>query len=1117
MAETRNFVGKHLRYPDLTGKRLVEAGRRTKNDLSTSRPNAPLVTVITVCWNAGATIEQAVKSVLGQSYDNIEYLVLDGASTDSTLDILARDQDQIDYLLSEPDDGIYPAMNKGLELARGDFILFLNADDWYTPRCVEKLVDAYRTADVDFVSARANYMREDGSFIRVQPRAPFDAGVDFRMPLRHETMLVPADLYEREGGYDTSYQIIADRVKTASLYWKGYSHFELQDPLLNFRMSGVSSTRIDKLHAERRRVLVERYPGMADDAIDALMALESLTPQILCDIAREYKSGAFRSAALAYAKSLEAVGQRGWSPINPAAFDRGAAPARVLSRADPAPAPEGPAPRVSVILPVYNAQHTLGECFDAILGQTLQDFEIIVLNDQSPDDSQSVIDTYAAREQRIRAMKNAVNLGLGSTRNRGIAAARGDYIFHIDPDDTLPKTALETLVIHADRYGSDMTRGAFRHEQLLFGQESKAVRKGMVEPGAPHIVNTTVSETPEFLRSTEGHWSYLYRRDFATRVFYPEDLKMGQDSIFLVQALAAARSISVIDAEVYTYRANAQSAMNTYTVRKVMDEVEWRRRAWHALNAAGHREQGNHLLFDYWNVPFFDALEKICSPEEYRGFWAALEEAFAEAGNADAARGKNPKFREIIQTGLRRQADAIAAEKAAEAKAADTGEALRIEILSTSDTGGAGIAARRLLELLRASGHDARLACVFPGSGHPKSYRAPLIPEAAATLPNDAGLRDVWRKHGVLTPDDLPGLKAREMFSKTGSVVPLAEMNSSLKEADVVHLHWISGMLDFEALPEILGDKPVVWTLHDMNAFTGGCHYAEGCDGYRNACQNCPLLDGDPLAHEQWKTKRDAISRLKNLQIVCPSAWLADCARKSSIFEGREVHVVPNYIPVDQFTPINKLLARRELGLPLDAKLVAFGADSLSNRRKGGDILVEAMKVLAGRGLATGVEGVFFGADRLDLPLPVHNVGYIDDPRKLSLVYAAADVFAFPSREDNAPQTVPEALLSGTPVVAFPVGNVPNLVRHLKTGFVARYEDAEHFAEGLAWALKRETDDAENALMRGIAAHVDTRRAHDPDITLTGHVALYRAMTEGPLSGTNSGTEPGQSEQAVAN
>ncbi len=1085
MDKTRNFVGKYQRYPDLTGQRKAEGGRRLKGARD-SQSDAPFVTVMTVCWNAATTIEQTIKSVLEQSYGNFEFVIVDGGSSDATLDIIRRYEDRIDYYVSEPDDGIYHAMNKGLELAQGDFILMLNADDWYTPRCVEKLVGAYQSAGVDFVSARANYMNRDGSFIRVQPKSPFDAGVDFRMPLRHETMLVPAEIYEREGGYDTSYTIIADRVKTANLYRAGYRHFELQDPLLNFRMSGVSSTQIDKLYDERRRILTERFANMDEGDVDSLMALEHLTPEELCGIARRYKSGEFRAAAVAYALDLQQQGHPRWKVINPAAFEPAVTSVRVGDAPVVPETPKGPTPKVSVILPVYNGEDTLAECLESVLAQSLQDFEIIVLNDQTPDGSQKIIDSYVARDPRIRAMTNEANVGLGATRNRGIAAARGAYVFHIDPDDTIPADALQALYDHAEAHGSDMTCGNFLHQQHLLGKDANEVRKGQVAPGDAPIVNTTLTESPQFLRSTEGHWAYLYRRDFAGRVFYPEDLKMGQDSIFLVKALTTARALSAIDTVIYHYRANSESAMNVYTVRKFMDEVEWRRRAWHVLDRAGQRERADYLLFDYWNLPFFEALKQICSPSEYRRFFEALHAAFSEAGSPDAGRCQNAKFGEIFRTNLQ---ELIAPAEETRAKVS-AGPPLRIEVLTTSDHGGAGISAQRCAELLRAEGHDARSFCVFTDGGESEHTRkAPMIAAAEAAPDRDA-LHAEWRKAGVLTPDDISTLRAREMFSKPGSLVPLAALRDAIDAADIVHLHWISGMLEYPAMPEILGDKPVVWTLHDMNPFTGGCHYSEGCDGYKDECRDCPLLGGADLAHEYWTLKRDALAGVKNLRIVCPSQWLADCAAQSSLFRDREITVIPNRIPVEHFTPTTKLAARRKLGLPLDARLIAFGADSLGSKRKGGDILVESIRALVGRGQATNVQGLFFGADSLDMPLPAHSMGYVSDPEKLSLIYAAADVFAFPSREDNAPQTVPEALLSGTPVVAFPIGNVPELITHCDTGYIARYEDVPDFARGLDWALNK-AGSAE-ALMRGVRAHVHVRAYHDPQRSADGYVALYR-------------------------
>src|SRR5690606_27426000 len=141
-----------------------------------------------------------------------------------------------------------------------------------------------------------------------------------------------------------------------------------------------------------------------------------------------------------------------------------------------------------------------------------------------------------------------------------------------------------------------------------------------------------------------------------------------------------------------------------------------------------------------------------------------------------------------------------------------------------------------------------------------------------------------------------------------------------------------------------------------------------------------------------------------------------------------------------------------------------------------------------------GVEGVFFGANSLDLGIRTHSMGHVSDEAAMSLIYAAADVFAFPSREDNAPLTVVESMLSGTPVVGFPVGNVPELVTHKGTGYIARYGDARDFAEGLAWAL-RDVDGAD-ALARRMRACIKARAHNDPDTAVGRHLAVYAEMLE---------------------
>ena len=1093
VSQTDKFVGRHTRYPDLTGKRQAEGGKRLQGEIPEGREGTPLVTIITVCWNSAKTIEQAFQSVRNQTYTNIEYVVVDGGSSDGTVDLLKAHEDLIDYYVSEPDNGLYFAMNKGLELARGDYILFLNSDDWYELETVEKLVQAHQDSGSDFVSALANYVDGNGHFIRVQAPSPFDAGVDFRMPLRHETMLVPAWLYDEFGPYDTSYRVIADRVYTAGLFWKGYSHSLLSEPLLNFSMEGVSSVNLDQLYEERERALRDRYPSMSVMAMRDLTDLERVSPERLCEISRNFRNPEFRAAATAYALDREAQGHKAWQDIDLNAFSPTLKPRSVNNQASAAErraTDRRPIPTVSVILPIYNAQETLSDCLDSLLAQTLSDIEIICIDDASPDGSAAVLADYARRDNRIRIRRNEINVGLGSTRNRGIALARGTYIFHIDPDDVIPPDALKSLVEQADKDGADMVRGAFMHEQLLLGQASKAVRKG-IDPSESPIVNTSLAAHPDLLKSTEGHWSYIYRTSFAKRVFYPEDLKMGQDSIFLVQALCRARKVSVIADVVYKYRANPNSAMNVFNFRKYLDEIEWRYRAWTELVDKGHRSLGEHLLCNYWNMRFFETLDSRFDATQKCDFFRRLAYTFQAAGNGDLSKTRNSALSSYFKERLNHFAKIPARPK----KSGPNTDTLRIAVLSSSDHGGAGLACLRSVEALRARGHEVTLYTVFPRKNAPYIWRVPIKSAHHAMGMEEETLRSSWRRMGVLNRQEEPALSARELFSKTGSVVDPTALGAVIANADIVHLHWVVGMLDYDRIAELLRDKPVVWTLHDMNSITGGCHYSEGCTGYEKECDNCPLLTGpSDLPHKAWKKKQQAFAKIKSLDVICPSEWLAGCVRQSSLLGNRQVHVIPNLFPSDDFEPINKIVARRTLGLPLNKKLIVFGADSLDNRRKGGDILRASLKHLRVMPRMADVEVVFFGGSQLDLDMPVHSMGYVNDPHRLSLIYAAADVFAFPSREDNAPQTLIEAMMSGTTAVAFPVGNVIELIKHKDTGYIARYEDAEDFAKGLVWALAAPR--SQEALARGLRSHLVARTHNDPATAVARHLRLYQEILE---------------------
>ena len=277
---------------------------------------------------------------------------------------------------------------------------------------------------------------------------------------------------------------------------------------------------------------------------------------------------------------------------------------------------------------------------------------------------------------------------------------------------------------------------------------------------------------------------------------------------------------------------------------------------------------------------------------------------------------------------------------------------------------------------------------------------------------------------------------------------------------DVINLHWVcEGYMQIETLAKF--NKPIVWTLHDMWAFTGGCHYSESCERYIDACGACPQLhstkDAD-ISRWIWQRKAEAWKKL-NLTLVSPSVWLAKCANSSSLFKDFRVEVIPNGIDIQTYKPINSQWAREILNLPKDKQIVLFGiAGGTSNRWKGFNLLVSALQSLSKSGWKDRIELLVFGSSQpenaVELGFKAYYLGNLADDISLATVYAAADVFVAPSVYDNLPNTVMEAGACGIPSVAFNIGGMPDMIEHCSNGYLAKPYETEDLARGIAWVLE---------------------------------------------------------------
>jgi len=378
---------------------------------------------------------------------------------------------------------------------------------------------------------------------------------------------------------------------------------------------------------------------------------------------------------------------------------------------------------------------------------------------------------------------------------------------------------------------------------------------------------------------------------------------------------------------------------------------------------------------------------------------------------------------------------------------------MKVLLVSTSDIeGGAARAAYRLQQGFQTVGINSQMLVQTKAS------------DDQAVFASSSRFSKVVTKLKLTEHTDAVVLKrysrsSRALFSPQWVPDRVASAVTKLN-SDIINLHWTcKGFLKVETVSKFR--QPIVWTLHDMWAFTGGCHYTEDCDRYTKRCGSCPQLQSDRDRDlSRWVLQRKSRAwKDLNLTIVTPSSWLAECARASSLFQNTRVEVISNGLDLRTYKPCDRTLARHWLNLRQDKKLVLFGAALLEDSRKGFALLEQALMRLGTTEHSDKIELVMFGSAKpsyrsLEQKFKVHYLGRFNDDVSLALVYAAVDVFVAPSIQDNLPNTVLEALSCGTPCVAFKIGGMPDLIEHQQNGYLAQPFDVDDLAQGIVWVLQ---------------------------------------------------------------
>lgn len=372
---------------------------------------------------------------------------------------------------------------------------------------------------------------------------------------------------------------------------------------------------------------------------------------------------------------------------------------------------------------------------------------------------------------------------------------------------------------------------------------------------------------------------------------------------------------------------------------------------------------------------------------------------------------------------------------------------MKILIVNTSDIqGGAARASYRLHRALLAENIDSQM----------------LVQSKASDDFTVLGPQTKFQKGmGKVRPAlDLFAVRRYKERTKTlfsASWVPFSGVVEKINaiNPDLVHLHWIAGgMMRIEDLAKI--KAPIVWSLHDNWAFTGGCHIMWECERYKQSCGACPRLGSqkeDDLSRKIWQRKQNTFSQLSNMTIVGLSKWLANSASQASLFHANKIVCLPNPINTQIFSPFDKLHARTLLNLPQNKKLIAFGAMSAtSDINKGFKELSDALNVLS-----QDYELVVFGSGEPQnshgFKQKVHYLGHLHDDVSLRVLYSAADVMVAPSLQEAFGQTASESMACGTPVAAFGATGLLDIVDHKFNGYLAKPFDTNDLAKGIEWVL----------------------------------------------------------------
>lgn len=398
---------------------------------------------------------------------------------------------------------------------------------------------------------------------------------------------------------------------------------------------------------------------------------------------------------------------------------------------------------------------------------------------------------------------------------------------------------------------------------------------------------------------------------------------------------------------------------------------------------------------------------------------------------------------------------------------------MQIDHITFSKTGGAGIVAQIIANSQRALGHDVNLLTIIDADLRSEPLKQPLLTVAAAV--------DEW---------GLSSHKETTLFSPLRGALESLDP-SKIRHDSIIHLHWMPGVMNPQSVRTLLDSgRKIVWTLHDMNPFTGGCHHSHDCEQFTDRCSNCPQARRAFRGIVSVNLQRRTLERVyPNLRVVSPTSWMLDQASRSTVLRKQQNLVIANPIDDIFFGQTNRQTARNKLGLASNTFVGAVIAKDLSDSNKNLSLVIRAFEEVAARSslrltiILIGKNGGSYSSRLVDIKW----LGELNS-KEISQTACAADVFLSGSIAESAGMTIIESAALGIPSVAIANGGTSSLIVNERTGILCGDADK------LVSEILKLTKDPKRLYELGESARKIAAK-HRAKKVATSYVELYSSMS----------------------